>query len=268
MKRILTAFTLIISIALPSFALAGSTQADQPIHAKEDVAAFALEVQKTLAERGANVAIVGRVGRDPKTLPRGIKYTHVAYWVYSQMLRADGTSYKGYRVYNLYQQGEDGRTSKLVQDSPEDFFAGAHTLDAGLIIPDERLQKKLLKVISSPTYSYLHNANYSVLANPRTMKFQNCTEHTLDVLMASLYGTDSKPEIKANIAAHFDPQPVKIGGIKRLFAPAASPAFTTIDHGNQVSTATFGSIARFMRKHDLDAYIYRHKDTGWAPYGI
>ena len=59
-------------------------------------------------------------------------------------------------------------------------------------------------------------------ANPASPRFQNCTEHTLDILMASLYDTSDQMQIKANIAAHFDPQPVRIGGVKRLLAPAAS----------------------------------------------
>lgn len=265
MKRLTTIFAALIIVLLPSLSWAGSTQADAPVLAPKSVASFSKTVERTLAERGAHVAIVGRIGRDPKTLPAGIKYTHVAYWVYSQNQRADGSSYKGYRVYNLYQQGEDGRTSKLIQDTPADFFAGAFKLDAGIIIPDARLQKKLLRVIASDTYSDLHNPNYSVLANPKSLTFQNCTEHTLDVLMASLYGTQSKAQIKANIAAYFVPQPVKINGIKRVLAPAASPALTTVDHGGKVATATFSSIARFMQQNDLHDSIFRQTTSGAHP---
>ncbi|WP_298840209.1 DUF2145 domain-containing protein [uncultured Roseobacter sp.] len=266
MKRIFCAAMIMLMAMLPTLTRAGSTQDTNPMLNAGEVAAFSTDVQNVLAARGAHVAIVGRVGRDPETLPEGIRYTHVAYWVYSQMLRDDGTTYKGYRVYNLYQQGDDGRTSRLIQDSPEDFFAGVYELDAGIIIPDKRLQKKLLNVIASPTYAQLHNPSYSVLANPTTAQFQNCTEHTLDVLMASLYDTTSTTLIKANIAAYFDPQPIKIGGIKRILAPAASPALTTVDHSGTVATATFSSIARFMREHDLDASIYRQSPSGAVSY--
>ena len=268
MKRIFTIAMVILVTLLPGLSQAGSNQATDPVHSTDKVARFALDVQTELARQGAHVAIVGRVGRDRETLPEGIDYTHVAYWVYSRMVRADGSTYKGYRVYNLYQQGDDGRTSRLIQDSPEDFFAGAYELDAGIIVPDKRLQKKLLDVIASPAYAQLHNPSYSVLANPRTQRFQNCTEHTLDVLIASLYDTSSKAVIKANIAAHFEPQPVEIGGMKRLLAPAAAPALTTVDHGSSVATATFGSIARFMHEHDLDAGIYRHRPDGPHPFRI
>lgn len=138
-----------------------------------------------------------------------------------------------------------------------DFLARAHRLDVGVIIPDVRLQKKLLKVIASPTYSALHNPQYSVLSNPRTGQFQNCTEHTLDVIIASIYDTKSKPQIKANIAAHFQPQHIRLGGMKRTLASASSKAMTTDDHGPKVATATFGSISRFMSAHKLASQIYK-----------
>ena len=257
----MTFFYSILSILmlslLPGFASAGSSDTGTSKLPRAAVAAFSDRVQKDLAARGAHVAIVSRVGRDPKVLPSGITYTHVSFWVYSQIKLADGRKGRGYHVYNLYQQSDDDTRSHLVQDRPVDFFAGAHRLEAGVIIPDPRLQKKLLSVITSPAYSALHNARYSVLANPSTSQFQNCTEHTLDVLMASLYGTQDVSRIKANIAAHFKPQDVQIGGFKRLLAPVASQALTTADHDATISTATFGSIARFMEDNDLAKLIYR-----------
>jgi hypothetical protein len=248
-------FTLITS--LPLTAQAGSSQVNRSHLPKAQVATFANRVQQDLAARGVHVAIVGRMGRDRSQLPDGVKYTHVAYWVYSQITQADGSTGQGYRVYNLYQQAGNSARSDLVQDSPADFFAGAHRLDAGIIIPDARLQKKLLQVIASPTYKSLHNPRYSVLANPNTSKFQNCTEHTLNVLMASLYGTSDARQIKANITAHFTPQPIAISGTKRALASVASQALTTSDHGSDVATATFSSIARFMKANKLASKIYR-----------
>ena len=257
MKRPMIALAFAITSLLPSFATAGSSETGDPVLAPARVAAFSDQVQKDLAARGAHVAIVARTGRNPADLPAGINYTHVAFWVYSQITNADGTKGRGYRAYNLYQESDDDAVSRLVQDSPFDFFANAHRLDAGIIIPDARLQKKILKVIASPTYTALHNPNYSVLANPTSSRFQNCTEHTLDVLMASLYDTGNSRQIKANINAYFQPQEVKISGIKRLFAPVASKALTTNDHGAKIKTATFGSIARFMKTNNLADEVYK-----------
>ena len=266
MKNLLKVLTVVLTMMMPALAGAGSSEAGQAILPREDVAKYADALERDLARRGANVAIVARVGRDRADLPNGIDYTHVAYWVFSKITRANGSTYSGYRVYNLYQQSDDKTRSRLVQDSPADFFAGAFALDAGVIIPDPRLQRKLLQTIASPTYGQLHNARYAVLANPRDRQFQNCTEHTLDVLIASLYATADPVRIKANITAHFDPQPIRIGGLKRLLAPAASGALTTSDHGATIETATFGSIARFMAGHDLSDQIYRFTSKGAMPF--
>ncbi|MHA6265201.1 DUF2145 domain-containing protein [Arenibacterium sp. CAU 1754] len=257
MTRLLSLIFVTFLTILPSFATAGSSEAGNSKLPHADVAAFANRVQKDLAARGANVAIVARMGRDPSVLPRGVRYTHVSFWVFSNIKRADGSTGRGYQVYNLYQLSNDKSQSNLVQDTPADFMAGAHRLDVGVIIPDARLQKKLLKVIASPTYSTLHNPRYSVLSNPNTSQFQNCTEHTLDVIMASIYGTRSKPQIKANIAAYFQPQEIQLGGMKRVLASASSKALTTQDHGPKVATATFGSISRFMSANKLASRIYR-----------
>jgi len=261
MKKILAIILIAMTALLPSFAMAGSSEGGKSNLPAAEVAAFSNRVQQDLAARGAQVAIVARTGRDPADLPPGITYTHLAFWVYSNITAADGTRGKGYRVYNLYQRSDKDTVSRLVQDSPAEFFGGAHRLDAGVIIPDARLQRKLLKAITGPTFAKLHNANYSVLTNPADTQFQNCTEHALDVLFASLYGTSNKRQIKANIDAYFTPQTVRIGGLKRLFAPAASKALTTADHGPKVRTATFGSIARFMKKNGLVSDVYKITPT-------
>jgi hypothetical protein len=256
MKRLFAALILALSAAVPSLAWAGSTEGDKPVLPAQDVASFADEVQHSLAAHGAHVAIVGRVGRDPDVLPEGIEYTHVAFWVYSQIKEADGSTGTGYRVYNLYQGIEDDTRSSLVQEDPARFFSGVYELNAGIIIPDPRMQERLLDVIASPTYAALHNPSYAVLANPRSTTYQNCTEHTLDVIMAGIYQTNDIPQIKANVAAYFDPQHVQIGGMKRLFAPAMSAAFTTSDHDDRIETATFRSIARFMEENALSSEVY------------
>lgn len=246
-----------LSLCLAVPAHAGSSAAGRPILPAAEVATFSDRVQKDLAARGVHVAIVARMGRDPSQMPNGVRYTHVSFWVMSQIKTADGRTGTGYRAYNLYQDSKNSSRSDLVQDSPADFFAGAYRLDAGIIIPDSRLQKKLLKVIASPTYAALHNPNYSVLANPYTSQFQNCTEHTLDVLMSALYGTRDIAQIKANETAHFKPQLIPISGLKRALAPAASRALTTADHGTTVSTTTFGTIAKFMKENKLANATYR-----------
>ena len=253
--------TAMLIALVPTVTTAGSSAPGQSILPQAEVATFANRVQQDLASRGASVAIVARMGRDPAQMSNGIRYTHLGLWVYSQITLPDGSKGQGYRVYNLYQRSNDRTRSDLIQDSPAEFFAGAQRLNAGIIIPDPKLQQNLLAVIASPTYVALHNPRYSVLANPRTSQYQNCTEHTLDVLIASIYGTSDIGQIKANIPAYFVPQVVQVGGVKRAFAAIASPALNTDDHGQIVETATFGSVSRFLQSYGMAKDIYRITPT-------
>lgn len=263
MRGVLKIAAVALGLAItPAIVTAGSSSAANPVLPVAQVTSFANQVEKDLAARGARVAIVARTGRDPSVLPAGVNYTHLAFWVFSDITYADGRRGQGYRVYNLYQRSGDLSASDLVQDSPADFFAAAYRLDAGVIVPAPTLQDKLLRVIQSPTYAALHNPRYAVLANPADTRFQNCTEHVLNVLMASLYDTSDSARIKANIAAHFEPQTIPVDGLQRALGGTVSAALTTADHGAVVKTATFGSVARFMEKHRLTQRIYRMTPQG------
>lgn len=152
--------------SLPATAQAGSRDKDLQLFEPEAIQAFGIDVEKYLAARGAFVAIVGRAGQPRNELPDGVRFTHVALWVYSDLTLADGRSIKGYAVHNLYQQSDDPDQSRLFQDYPIDFFAGAHTLDAGIAIPAPALQAKLQAVLADGRWEEMHNPRYSVIANP------------------------------------------------------------------------------------------------------
>lgn len=267
MSRLLPSLAIcaLLAAGMANSADAGSQQGSAPKLPIEDVTSFADQVERNLAARGAHVAIVSRVGRDPAELPEGIAYTHVGIWVYSNISLNDGSQVRGYRVHNLYQRAEDLDVSDLVQDNPIDFFAGAQSLDAGIIVPDRRLQAKLLDVISSPTYASLHNAKYSAVANPDNNDYQNCTEHTLNLLMAALYGTHDMSQIKANIRAHFDPQEIKVGPVKRLLGPIVMDGVTMRDQGNTVRTTTFTTLADFMKRFELAESVQRQTRASVTP---
>lgn len=255
--------TLAVLVATSCSAYAGgfSERADAQMteHANytpEQMIAFAKQVEKSLAEKGARVAIVSRIGRPEAELPPGVSYTHVAYWVYSMIQTADGRKVPGYQVYNLYQKTGQIDKSELVNDYPADFFSGVDSLKAGVIIPKPSVQAKLLDVIASDTYRKLHIPNYSVVANPFNPDYQNCTEFTLDVLMAGLYKTSDYAQIKANTKAYFTPQKISLPGYKKLLGPMVVKDFTTKDHDSHIVTATFSSIANFMDKYQLSAETY------------
>lgn len=242
---------LFISLFFTSSVLAGSSQAGGAIHFEPEVIIkFAKKIEKILAQKGARVAIIARVGRPRNKLPEGISFTHTAFAVYSQITTVDNRKIPGYATYNLYQRQDEPNISDLIQDFPVDFFAGVEVLEAGIIIPTPELQRRLLKVLASPTYRELHNPHYSVIANPFTLKFQNCTEHTLDVIMAAIYQTNDIKVIKANEKAYFEPQPVNINPIKLLLGSMFAADVATSDHPDSLVTSTFTAIERFLIKYE------------------
>jgi len=267
MSRLMHALAIsaLLTTGMANGADAGSFQGGDAKLPIEDVTSFADQVERNLAARGAQVAIVSRVGRDPADLPEGIAYTHVGLWVYSDITLEDGSQVRGYRVHNLYQRAEDLDVSDLVQDSPVEFFAGAQSLNAGIIVPDRRLQTKLLDVITSPAYSDLHNAKYSAVANPDNNDYQNCTEHTLNLLMAAVYQTNDMSQIKANIKAHFDPQEIDVDPVKRLLGPIVMDGVTMRDQGNTVHTTTFTTLADFMKDFELAESVHQQTRASITP---
>ena len=108
-----------------------------------------------------------------------------------------------------------------------------------------------MKVIFSDTYQELHNPRYSAVANPFNQQYQNCTEFVLDVINAAIYETSDHRQIKTNIEAYFQPQPIAVSPFKLFLGSIFVPDITTSDHPGPVATATFWSIARYMQGHDI-----------------
>jgi hypothetical protein len=234
-----------------------SSAAGEATHFKpEQIIKFAKKVEKAMAEKGAYIAIVGRMGRPASELPEGMHFTHAAFSVYSTITTADGKQVPGYAIYNLYQQNDHPEVSDLVQDFPVDFFAGVAQLEAGIIIPSAELQRRLLAVISSPTYSALHDPHYSVIANPYTLGRQNCTEFVLDVVNAAIYQTPDINTIKANEKAFFVAQRVNVNPLKLMFGSMFASEVSLSDQTGTPVTATFEKIADYLLKYDEGATIF------------
>ncbi|MDO6686500.1 MULTISPECIES: DUF2145 domain-containing protein [unclassified Agarivorans] len=240
---------------------AGSAPAEEAKHQPEAIAKFSKDVEKYAAAQRANVFIIGRVGRPQKDLPKGIQFTHTALAVYSSITLDSGETTNGYAIYNLYQNQGDLGHSSLVTDHPVDFFWGADSLKAGIIIPKKEVQAGLLALINNGGNHVVHNANYSVLANPYNSQYQNCTEHTLDMLNAAIFDTTDKEELKWLAKSDFNSQPIKINRFKLFMGGLFLDEVTTKDHTGKPHTATFTSIARYLKEKDLiehSVVLYQH----------
>jgi hypothetical protein len=233
-----------------------SSQAGEALHySAEQIIKFAKKVEQTMADKGAYVAILARMGRPRSELPEGMHFTHVAFAVYSEITTSDGRKIPGYAIHNLYQKEGQPDVSALVQDFPVDFFAGVAELEAGIIIPSAELQRRLLEVIGSPIYSTLHEPHYSVIANPYTLGKQNCTEFVLDVTNAAIYQTDDIGKIKANEKAYFVGQKVNVNPFKLMLGSMFSKEVSTSDHRGETITATFETIGKYLEKYDEGAEV-------------
>lgn len=250
--------------AVPATAQDSSAQAVAAHFTAPEAAGFSKQIENDLAAKGARVAMVFRTGRPRSQLPDGISYTHGAFWVYRTIRTADGRSLSGYAVYNLY--AGDGAAwpktqSRLVQDYPFDFTRGSQVDDVAVIIPSPEMQQRILAVIDSPTYAKVHVPAYSLVANPWSRKYQNCNNFMLDVVAAAAWQTDDPARITADLKAHFAPTVVKAGPLLRLFGPIADGRLRHDDQDGPIRTATYESIAGFMKQNGLlqDAYslLYR-----------
>ncbi|MDZ4380520.1 MAG: DUF2145 domain-containing protein [Parvibaculum sp.] len=264
MKRILFACGLMLLGLAAAPANAQMSSAASAIETPERVIPFAKKVERELGQRGALVAIVSRMGRDPKQMPDGIgDYTHVGIWVYSEMTAADGRKVNGYAVYNLYQVAGDEGRSELKQDFPAEFFASVFDLKTGIVIPTPEVQAEILRVLNSKTYADLHVPAYSVVANPYDWQYQNCTNFVMSVLVAAIYGTDDRAEITQHLRAHYEPQTVKLSGITRAVGSIFVDGFATADHkGGPLKTSTFDSIARFLTTYGMAQAVLEVTEEG------
>lgn len=250
LKRLALAIALMAGLAQPALAV-GSSASDGTIHNPERVAPFTKKVETALAEHGALVAIVARVGRDPKEMPDGITYTHVAFWVYSEMTTDDGRKLNGYVAYNLYQDDDNGDRAHLVQDFPIQFFGNVAELKSGVIIPTPELQRVLLKQITSQRYKDLFVPDYSVVASPYSWRYQNCTNFVMANIVSAIYDTGDRDEITAHLQSFYAAKPVPVGGVVRAFAPIFVAGFHTDDQSGPIRTSTFESITAFMQHYKL-----------------
>ena len=261
MRGLLFLLIGVLSVALSSDANAtgfstSSSQAGQIAYFKpEQVITFAKKVEKTLAAKGARVAVLARMGRPASELPEGMHFTHVAFAVYSEITTSDRRKVPGYSIYNLYQKDDRPDISDLVQDFPVDFFAGVAQLEAGIIVPSAELQLRLLELIASPSYKTLHEPRYSVIANPFTLGRQNCTEFVLDVVNAAIYQTNDIKTLKANTKAYFVAQPVNVNPFKLMLGSMFTAEVSTADHSGTPVTATFEKIGEYLQKYDAGSTV-------------
>jgi len=236
------AVALAMATAGATHAGAGSEAAPAGRFTVKESAGFSKQIERDLAARGARLALVFRAGQPRENLPDGVRYTHGAIWVHSQLETADGRRIHGYAVHNLYHREDDRRRSELVQDWPLNFALGDVEGEVGVIIPSPEMQARLARLLAGGDDG-LHQPDYSLISNPFDPRFQNCTEYLLDLVAAAAWETTDRAQIKANLRAHFQPAEIDAGLFGRLFGPLADERIRLEDHRGTIRTTTYASLA-------------------------
>ena len=213
---------------------------------------FALKVNDELDAKQVNVAIIARSGRPRSELPKGISYTHVGFAVFEPVRGADGEVFHTYTIYNLY-QGAEGKLDRsfLKQDLTYDFVAGIAEQDVAVCVPADELQQRILRVIRSPAYAALHNADYNVVTNPWVDRFDNCVSHTLKICMAAVYETDDRERLYGNIRNYFRPTRVRLSPVKSFGSHFVEGVSRDDRHSSGLQTATYDSLKVFLEENGL-----------------
>ena len=258
---LITRIILLCSLLISQSAFAGSTSRSEIILDPEEIKIFAKNVEKYAASLGARAFIISRLGQPQSNLPKGIQFTHTAIAIYSKIKLSNGKTVRGYAIHNLYQDDKIADASNLVVDYPVDFFWGVYELKTGIIIPTKELQQRLINTIAKGDNKALHNPKYSFLSNPYNSKLQNCTEHTLDIINASIYQTTNIQQLKLNARAHFKRQQVK-KSLKLLFGRIFRKDIKTNDHKGKIYTATFTTINDYLNANNLAMHSVIYKQGG------
>ena len=230
---------------------AGSQQNIESTLPIDELIELTTKIEKTMAAKGVRVFLIARTGRPAEQLPKDVIYTHVSFGVYSKIKTSDNRIIPGYAYYNLYQRQDDPSKSKLIVDYTIDFVSGIYEPRVGVLIPVPELQKRLLSVIGTHSYESLHNPEYSVLANPNNIKYQNCTEFVLDVINASIYKTTNIKTLKLNTEKYFEAQEIVVNPFKLFLGSILIPDIKTSDHIGKIRTATFTTIVNYLKAYNL-----------------
>lgn len=220
-----------------------STSKGEALYSPETLADYGQQIIDELTAKDVSVAIVSRAGQPRKNLPKGVAYTHSAFFVRAQNSNSEDG---GYAVHNLYHGEEDRLTSTLVTDTPADFLRLLREPDAGIIIPDAQTQAQLAAFIGSDHYRAMHTVDYSLISNPHDLRYQNCNEFMLYAMGGMIWDTTDKAEVQYMLVKGITPTVLDVSPIRRHFGPLIDERLILDDHGKVVQTTTSKDLAKLL----------------------
>lgn len=223
-----------------------STSNGEPLFEREVLEDYGQQILGDLVLRDVKVAIVSRSGQPRDQLPKGINYTHSAFWLYTPNYDEAGNEIPAYKVHNLYHGEKNRLLSSLVVDDPADFLRLTRERDVGILIPDEATQTALMDFVRSDAYDDVHQVNYSLISNPYDTRFQNCNEFMLDAMASLFWETSDPAAIKARYQGVLKPTQIETSFVRRLFGPMIDERLIMDDQDKTVLTTTRQTLADFL----------------------
>ena len=212
---------------------------------------LALLTREALDASGAEVALVGRVGRDMSR--QGLRYSHMAFalrdhpkgrWVLTHMLNQCGTDASA-----LYDEG-------LGNFFLDDVFA----FEAIIVTPTRALQQRLLVVAATSLPLTLYERSYSLIAHPYSTRHQNSNQWVLEYIAAAMAPPG---EVSNRVQAQrwlrargYAPSEIRIAPFERFGARLFSVNVYFDDHtpdemqAARYQTVTVESVIRFVERAD------------------
>ena len=172
---------------------------------------LAYKVQQHLETLEADVAVVGRVGRDLSEYR--LRYSHIG-------LAVRDRTQNRWNVVHLLNHCGKADSDLYVQGLGNFFLDDLFRYEAVVLVPSRELQGKLAEAIANGGGRRLHQPHYSLIAHPYSAKYQNSNQWLLELAAARVAGGEQN-----RAAAHarliqdqFQPSVLPLPPLKRLGA--------------------------------------------------
>jgi hypothetical protein len=252
LKLALAGFMLTMAMVLPAHAGRTCEEVKPDPVAVHKALQLALRTRDALDASGAQVALVGRVGRDMSK--HGLRYSHMAFalrdhpkgrWFLTHMLNHCGTAES-----SLYDEG-------LGNFFLDDVFE----FEAIIITPTPALQSQLVAVAGTRLQQTLHEKSYSLIAHPYSTRHQNSNQWVLEQIaaaMASADGMQCRGQAQRVLRERgYVPGDIRIAPLERIGARLFAANVHFNDHSREEMQAgryqvvTVESVIRFIEQSQV-----------------
>lgn len=253
-RGLFAVIVMAFAISEPAFAGRSCQEVQPDAVTVQKALQLALRTREALDAGGAEVALVGRVGRDMSK--QGLRYSHMAFalrdhpkgrWFLTHMLNQCGTGESA-----LYDEG-------LGNFFLDDVFA----FEAIIVTPAPALQARLLAIAATPLPLALHERSYSLIAHPFVTRHQNSNQWVLEQIAAAMAApgevrnrADAQRILRAR---EFAPSEIRIAPFERIGARlfAANVHFNDHSHdemqAGRYQAVTVESVIRFVERSEAVA---------------